>query len=105
MADNTRDSISRKLQTLARHPDTNFDVQLVVSPQGRRLSFTHRRKHIPTILFVWSRDHFIGYLVDDEGNTGLALLSIWSVPEAHKFTRWYLTTLSLSARRRGVVVE
>jgi hypothetical protein len=47
--------------------------------------------------FVWSHDHFIGYLTDREGKESYALISIWEPLEAIHF----VTAYDLLARLRA----
>jgi hypothetical protein len=45
--------------------------------------------------FVWSNDHFIGYLTDSEGNESHAVIAIWKPLEAIHFVTAYALLVKL----------
>jgi len=45
----------------------------------------HKRQHSPDFIFRWSRDHYIGYYIDDKGSQSQAIISLYSVMDAIRF--------------------
>ncbi len=75
------------------------DITVKLSKTKNRITISHRRTHVTKVQLVWSRDHFIGYILDDDDNKSQAVLALWSLLEAAEFTSWYLTLVRLAARR------
>jgi len=67
--------------------DDEKNIVFVNCPAERFLDFK----------FVWSNDHFIGYLTDSEGKQGDAVISIWEPLDAIHF----VTAYDLLARLRA----
>jgi len=54
--------------------------------------------------FIWSNDHFIGYLTDSEGKESHALISIWEPLEAIHFVTAYDLLARLREGRRELTL-
>ncbi len=70
-----------------------------MSKTKKRITVNHRNTHVAGIRLVWAKDHFIGYILDDQGDTSQAVLALWAVLDAAEFTSWYLMLVKLRARR------
>jgi hypothetical protein len=84
-----------------RRLDGRDGIKVDVTASVTRVAVTHEKLRSLDFIFKWSINHFVGYVVDWNGNIGQAVLSLWSSRDAHQFAESYRTLLRLRAGRRG----
>jgi len=95
--DKVKKSILSVLELL--HDIDGIQVE-ACKPQQGTVHITFNTVRSLDFKFVWSTDHFIGYALDDEGESTQALVSIWTPWEAVQFTTAYHTFVMLRAGKK-----
>ena len=92
----SRTKIVNRLKTLQ-----DIDgVKVTVNDEKKIILVNFQTERFLDFKFVWSHDHFIGYLTDSEGNESHAVISIWEPLEAIHFVTAYDLLAKLRAGRR-----
>jgi len=94
--ENVRDEIVLVLEALQEVGG----VEVTASKGRKTIHITYGTVRSLDFKFIWSNDHFIGYVLDHEGESSQALVSLWSSLEAIQFAAAYQALVMLRAGRK-----
>jgi len=75
-------------------------VKVTVNDEMKIIYVNYHTERFLDFKFVWSHDHFIGYLTDNKGNESHAVISIWEPLEAIHFVTAYDLLAKLRVGRK-----
>ena len=96
------DKLKKKLINRLKSLEDLEDVSVRASgPEKSGVSVKHTKFHALDFKFVWSKDHYIGYFMDDTGKTSQAVFSLWEPMDAINFATAYALLVNMRAKQRS----
>lgn len=75
-------------------------INLKISDEKKTFHVEYRTVRSLDFKFTWSKDHFMGYFIDKDGNQSQAVISLWTPLEAVHFVASYCLLIEIRSGRK-----
>lgn len=93
-----RQAITNRLQSLKEIEDVCVTVS---KKAGGTIRTKHRKRHGLEFLFVWTKDHFLGYFIDSKASQSQAVISLETPMAAIQFVAAYMILNEVRANQKA----